>query len=138
MALHDWIDIPPLTNIEELKKHHTVKERLIGSIINTSFVLIALMLTVLYASTTYPLWVAITLVTIYLLLTIGTICAWWIPYVFGSSQAHKKGFAEYRNTHHFLPERGDNVIPNTLHVLLHLLVWTSFACSIFILAQAIS
>lgn len=137
MALHDWIDIPPFTDIKELSKHHSVKERFINAVINTSFVLVALVLTVLYAKTTYPLWAAIIIVAVYLLLTIGTLCAWWIPYIFGSSQRHKEGFAEYRNTHHFLPARGDNVIPNTLHVVLHLFVWTSFACSLYILIQAI-
>lgn len=138
MGLHDWIDIPPFTDIQELSKHHSVKERFVSAIINASFVLVALVLTVVYASTTYPLWVAIIIAVVYLLLTIGTICAWWIPYIFGSSQAHKAGFIEYRNTHHFLPARGDNVIPNTLHALLHLLVWASFGSSIYILIQAIT
>lgn len=48
MALHDWIDIPPYTDIDALKKHHTAKERVIASIINGSMVAIPLILTFVY------------------------------------------------------------------------------------------
>lgn len=133
MLLHDWIDIPPFTDIKALRNNHSVKELLIGTITNTVLVGIPLLLTLFYASSSFPLWAAITMVCVYTLLTIGTICAWWIPYIFGSSQKHKAGFAEYRNTHHFLPARGDNVIPNTLHVVLHIFVWASLVFSIYIL-----
>ena len=133
MLLHDWIDIPPFTDIKALRNHHSVKELFIGTVINTVFVGIPFLLTLLYASASFPLWAAITMVCAYILLTIGTICAWWIPYICGSSQKHKADFAEYQNTHHFLPARGDNVIPNTLHVTLHLFVWASLACAVYIL-----
>jgi hypothetical protein len=37
MALHDWVDIPPFTDLASLKKAHSFKFRLIGSIVNPDF-----------------------------------------------------------------------------------------------------
>lgn len=134
MALHDWIKIPPFTDIEALKKHHSASGRFITSVINTSFVLFPLILTWIY-SPAMPFNIALTLTVIYGVLTVGTLCAWWIPYLFGSSEAHKAGFAEYKNTHRFLPSRGDNVIPNTLHVILHVQVWMCLVISLYLLLK---
>jgi len=47
----------------------------------------------------------------------------------------KADFAEYENTHHFLPARGDNVVPNTLHVILHLQIWICFILSVYLLVK---
>lgn len=132
MLFHDWVHIPPLTDIESLKKAHSVKFRLLGSLINGMFVFIPLCLTVAYAPGPYPFWVVLNMILFYLGLTIGTICSWWIPYFFGSSAELKEGFKEYKNTHHFLPPRGDNVVPNTFHVILHVLVWLCLLISLYI------
>lgn len=132
ITLHDWIHVPPFTNIRELEKHHSFWDRFITSAINGSLVLIPLLLT-WYYQTHYPRWVLIVISTMYALLTLGTILAWWIPYFFGSSEQHKQGFIEYQNTHHFLPKRGDNVVPNTFHVCMHVLIWTCLLLSISLL-----
>lgn len=133
MALHDWVSIPPFNNVEGLKQAHTPQFIWRMTIINTSMVAIPLAFTIIYAQQPVPLWAALIMSIIYLLITIGTITAWWIPYLFGSSEAHKLGFAEYKNTHHFLPPRGDNVIPNTLHVVLHFFAWSCLAISLYLL-----
>ena len=132
MALHDWVHLPPLTNIHELEKHHTKKDRLITSMIFFFLIFIPLMLTIIYQPN-FPLWVLIALVNFYGWLTLGTIASWWIPYFFGSSEKHKLDFAEYTNTHHFLPNIGENVVPNTFHVILHLQIWVCCAISIYLL-----
>jgi hypothetical protein len=130
MALHDWVDIPPFTNLPALKKAHSFRERLIGSSINTSLVLIPITVTLLYLSSPLPPWARLLFTIIYGLITVGTITAWWIPYFEGN---HKAGFEEYRNTHSFLPARGNNIIPNTLHVILHIQVWICFGLSLYLL-----
>lgn len=132
ISLHDWVHLPPLTNIRELEKHHTVRERCITSLINALIVLVPLVLT-MWWQPSFPGWARITIISCYGLLTIGTIGAWWIPYIFGSSSRHKAGFVEYQNTHHFLPARGDNVIPNTFHVILHLCIWSCLALALYLL-----
>lgn len=123
MALHDWIHLPPLTNIRELEKHSTVKGRFINSTIFFFLIFIPLLLTIVYQPD-YSFFVRISIFNFYFFLSVGTIFSWWVPYFFGSSEQHKKDFEEYKKTHHFLPARGDNVIPNTFHVLLHLLIWS--------------
>jgi hypothetical protein len=134
MAFHDWIEIKPFTDIQALAQHHTIKNRLIASTIYSITVLIPLLLTLWYQPTV-PLAACWCIIIMYGLLTIGTIASWWIPYIFGSSAKHKEDFAEYRNTHAFLPKRGDNVIPNTLHCILHLLVWVCFGISVYVLCN---
>ncbi len=135
MTFHDWVHIPPLINIRELEKYSTKKGRAINSIIFFFLIFIPLMLTVSYKSL-LPLWALITILTFYSLLTIGTLLSWWVPYFFGSSEHHKLGFAEYKNTHHFLPARGDNVVPNTFHVILHLQIWVCLGISLYLLLLA--
>lgn len=135
MILHDWVDIPPFTDLKTLKAAHPFKFRLTGSIINGGFILIPLVITFLYLHSSFPLWARILFASIYGLLTFGTITAWWIPYFGGSYLLHgnKAGFGEYKNTHSFLPARGDNVVPNTLHIVLHLQIWICFGLSLYLL-----
>lgn len=134
MLFHDWIPIPPFNDIEALKKSDSTFYRLLGSLVNGMFVLIPLIITLrCYQQTPVPLIAMVTVLTYYLLLTIGTILSWWIPYYWGSSQKLKEEFSKFKNTHHFLPARGDNVIPNTLHVILHLQVWACLAISLYFL-----
>ena len=132
MFLHDWVDIFPLNDIKALRNNHSYKILIIQTIINVLVILYPLLLTYIYADYGYPYWVTIAFVCCYGFLTLGTIMTWWVPYLFGSSIQYKAGFVEYKNTHHCLPARGDNVIPNTLHVVLHILVWACFAISLYI------
>jgi len=132
MTLHDWVHLPPLTDIRAIEKHSTKKGRIINSTIFFFMIFIPLSLT-WYYQPNFPLWVLISIVNFYGWLSLGTILSWWVPYIFGSSQEHKKAFAEYKNTHHFLSARGDNVIPNTFHVMLHAQIWTCFIISLYLL-----
>ncbi len=132
MTFHDWVHLLPLTDIRALEKHSTKKGRLINSIIFALLMLIPLLLTWRYQNN-FSLWILITIIGFYGLLTLGTLLSWWGTYFFGSSEKHKADFAEYKNTHHFLPARGDNVIPNTLHVIMHLQIWTCFGISLYLL-----
>ena len=134
MVLHDWVDIPSFTNLQALKKAHSFKFRLIGSLVNGGLVLIPLIVTFCYLESPLPLWAHLLFIIIYGLLTLGTITAWWIPYLGGGYwiQGNKAGFEEYRDTHTFLPPRGDNIVPNTLHVILHIQVWVCFVLSLLI------
>jgi hypothetical protein len=133
MAFHDWVDIPPFTNLFALKKAHSLKFRLVGSFVNATLVLIPLIVTFLYLASPLPLWARLLFVSIYGLITFGTITAWWIPYFGGGYWVYgnKAGFEEYQNTHSFLPPRGDNIVPNTLHVILHIQVWICFGLSLY-------
>lgn len=135
MLFHDWVSVRPFNDIDALKQVDSHFYRLLGSVINGTLVLIPLILTCIFFHREHIPYLAIFFVfAFYLLLTIGTIFSWWVPYIFGSSEAHKQQFIKFKNTHYFLPERGDNIVPNTLHVILHLLVWACLAISIYFLA----
>jgi len=134
MLFHDWIPVPPFNDIVALKLTDSNLYRLIGSAINGITVLIPLIITIAYYQHPFmPLSAIIILVAFYTLLTTGTIFSWWIPYLFGSSPNHKLAFNKFNNTHYFLPKRGDNVVPNTLHIILHLQIWTCLIISIYLL-----
>lgn len=133
MTFHDWVHLPPLTDIRELEKHSTFVGRLINSTLLFFLIFIPLFLTWYYQNS-FPQWTLIIIALFYGLLSLGTILTWWIPYFFGSySEEHKQGFVGYKNTHHFLPAIGDHVIPNTFHVLLHLQIWTCFGIVLYLL-----
>jgi len=132
MLFHDWLPIPPFNDIAALKKANSNCWRLIGSLINGGCVIVPLWLTLKYFDSTMPSSAAITVIIFYLVLTVGTILSWWVPYLFGSSENHKQRFSKFNNTHHFLPKHGDNIIPNTLHVILHLQVWACLLISIYL------
>lgn len=133
MLFHDWIPVPPFNDIIALKKIDGNMRCLYGSLINGGGVLIPLWLTLSYASVKIPSSTIMTIFFFYLVLTVGTICSWWIPYLFGSSAKHKQLFSKFSNTHHFLPKRGDNVVPNTLHIVLHIQVWVCLLISTYLL-----
>jgi hypothetical protein len=133
MALHDWVEIHPFTDLKALKKAHSFKSRLIGSLINAGLVFVPIVITSAHMSSPFPVWACLLFTAIYGLITFGTVTAWWIPYLGGGYWVHgnKAGFEEYRLTHSFLPPRGNHVTPNTLHVILHIQVWLCFGLSIY-------
>ena len=136
MMFHDWIPVSPFNDISALKKVESNAKRFLGSLINTLIVIIPLFLTVYYDHHSFiPFSIMLNITAFYFFLTIGTIFSWWVPYFFGSSKKHKQLFSRYKNTHHFLPARGDHVVPNTLHVVLHLLVWSCLIFSIIFLVR---
>jgi len=135
ITFHDWVHLPPLTDIRALEKNSSTKGRVINSLIFALFVLIPLALTWEYAPY-FPTWALGVIIVFYGVLSLGTIASWWIPYFFGSPDTHKKAFAEYENTHHFLPARGDNIVPNTFHVILHVLIWSCFFIACYLLSMA--
>jgi hypothetical protein len=134
MTFHDWVHLPPFLDIRDLEKAHSVSQRLMSSIIFFFLIAIPLFLTWHYESSG-SFWALFSIVNFYGWLTLGTILSWWVPYFLGSSEKNKTDFAVYKNTHHFLPARGDNVIPNTFHVIMHLLIWTCLVFSLILVWQ---
>ncbi len=67
----------------------------------------------------YPHWLILWLDISYVVLFIGQLRAWWVPYLF---RPEPERAARYRimfgNTHAFLPAR-NGLVPNTAHILLH-------------------
>lgn len=133
ITLHDWIHLPPLTDVKTLRAKSSLWGLIIQTILNSLCILIPLAITC-YAHSAQNLSFSqtVTILSFYALLTIGTVTACWIPYIFGSSIKHKEIFSKFDNTHHFLPPRGNNVIPNTFHVIMHLIIWSYFGISLYL------
>ena len=131
MLLHDLIKVPPFNDIDALRATDSTSWLIFSTIVNSFCVAIPLYLTLqLFFQSAFSC-ARLIIVCFYALLTFGTICSWWMPYILGSSASHKMHFHKFKNTHHFLPARGNNVVPNSLHVVLHLLVWSCCALSIY-------
>jgi hypothetical protein len=128
--LDDWIPMYPLNDLNSLHSSHNKIGILISTIINSLFVAIPLGLSVWYGVSA-PLNIKKSIMYFYLGVSLGVIISWWVPYFVGSWPAHKKKFEIFKKTHQLLPPRGDNVVPNTLHILLHILIWTSLGLSFY-------
>jgi len=137
LALHDLVAVPPLTNLADLKKHESDARRYVDSIINGLCGIVPLGLLIYFnpafaplelwrAGPALPPWAHRTILWFYGLLLLGAFLSWWVPYIFGSPKSHRDAFEKFKNTHHFLPARGENVVPNTFHVLLHALMLMCF------------
>ena len=137
MIVHDWVSLYPLNDIAILRKYHSKRELFMGSCINGSMVMIPLLISLYGYMHIFTQSMTLIMVALYGILTVGTMCVWWIPYIFGSSDAHKSGFKEYSNTHHFLPSRGTNLIPNSLHVIIHIHIWVAFFMSIYLFLKTV-
>ena len=134
LTLHDWISLPPFNGIHAIGLSNSVFKRIFTTLINTTIVLILLLITLHYYPS-IPLRQPVkTIFIFYFIFTIGTLISWWMPYIFGSSKKHKAVFKKFKKTHHFLPKISHNTIPNTLHVILHLQIWGCLCFTIYYLS----
>ena len=121
LALHDWIDIYPLNDLETFNKYCSLRNKILMTIINTPFFIIYTGILLYYWITPFPCWAITYLIICNLLFLGGIIFSWWLPYFFGWPISQVKELHEsHGSTHTFLPAIGDHPIPNTLHVIFHL------------------
>lgn len=120
LALHDWINIYPLNDLETFNKYCSLRNKILMTIINTPFFIIYTILILYYWSAPMPWYAQAYLIVCNLLFLTGIIFSWWLPYFCGfpitqAQELHKS----HGTTHTFLPAIGNNPIPNTLHVIFH-------------------
>lgn len=121
LALHDWIDIYPLNDLATFNKHCSLRNKVLMTFINTPFFIIYTGILLYYWSTPMPPYAKAYLLVCNLLFFTGIIFSWWLPYLFGWPVSQVKDLHEtHGTTHAFLPAIGNNPIPNTLHVIFHL------------------
>lgn len=135
LLIHDWVPLGRLNDLEGLSKQVSFKQNLTITMVNSFPTLIALLFSMIYYHRPYPFSVSVYLILYYLVLFMGEIRAWWIPYFFGTSPERVKRYADmFGNTHSFLPER-NGIIPNTLHVILHALTFVTLILSVFVVTN---
>jgi hypothetical protein len=119
LATHDWITLGPLNDLAGIRSQNTTRELIVVTLIGALPVAMALTLTLLYYGKPLPLAAAVWIWGTYVLLLLGAIRAWWVPYLVREDSARAERFRiMFGNTHTFLPQR-NGMAPNTLHVAFH-------------------
>ncbi len=121
LLLHDFIPLPPLNDVFAAHRTHGTLKIVLGALISSLLPGIGLVLTWNLHGAPIPLWLTCYLLGAYGFLFVGEIEAWWATYLFGykaPQRAHEYHMM-YGRTVAFLPKT-HGVVPNALHVVLHL------------------
>jgi hypothetical protein len=123
LLLHDWVPLGRLSNLEAVRASDT-RARLFWTTI-LSALPFALVFAVCCAHGTlarWPGWLQTWLWWTYGLTLVGTVFAWWGPYLLWHSPERAERYkVRFAGTWKFLPER-NGIAPDALHVLYHLCV----------------
>jgi hypothetical protein len=117
--IHDWIPLGSLNDVVAVRSQNTLGRLVTVTVFQSLPWTIGLYFSALYFGRSYPGWLHSWLWISYVVLLVGQIRAWWVPYLF---RADPQRAARYRimfgNTHSFLPVR-NGLVPNTAHIVLH-------------------
>ncbi|MGF6766105.1 hypothetical protein P3T24_006446 [Paraburkholderia sp. GAS33] len=116
---HDWIPLGRLNDVRAVRNQDTLQRLIVVTLIQSVPWTIGLVFSGLYFGQSYPDWLGSWLRGTYVILFLGELYAWWVPYLV---RVDAKRAARYQimfgNTHSFLPLH-NGIVPNTLHVVLH-------------------
>jgi hypothetical protein len=119
LTLHDWIPLGTLNNLPGVRAANFGGKLLATTLISAAPYALGLAASIFYFHRTYPQWLYWWLWISYVLLFLGQLRAWWIPYLFvPDPQRAARYQIMFGSTHAFLPRR-NGIRPNTLHLLLH-------------------
>ena len=137
MLLHDWIPLGSLNDIQGIQSENTTSEIIQVTIFNTLSIGIVLVIVLLFIGKRYPIWARIWLVIHLGSILYGALVAWWIPYFYGAEAERVASFTVmFGDTHAFLPVM-NGIVPNTVHVLFHLILIITWILSIYISVRKI-
>ena len=130
LLFHDWIDMYPFNDLETFNRHCSLRNKILMTIINSSFFILYTAILILYWNSPIPFFAKLYIVICNLLFLSGIIFSWWLSYFFGWPISQVKELNEmYGKTHAFLPRIGNNPTPNTLHVIFHIVFIVNFIFS---------
>ena len=119
LAIHDWLPLGKLNDVPAVRSQDTTSRLATVTLIQTVPFAFGLFQSVRNFGHPYPGWLIRWLLISYLILLLGQLRAWWLPYLL---RPEPQRAARYRvmfaRTHAFLPER-HGMMPNTAHVFLH-------------------
>ena len=119
LLLHDWLPLGSLSDPAAVRSENSRGKLLFAALISTLPFAIALACSLHFQHRGYPHWLFRFLWIAYILLFVGELQAWWVPYFFGAKPELVTRYANmFGRTHAFLPER-NRIRINTLHVILH-------------------
>lgn len=121
LLLHDWIDIYPFNDLATFNQHCSLRNKILMTVFNAPFFLVYTCILLYFWSMPFSLYAKSYLIICNVLFFTGIIFSWWMPYLFGWPKEQTQELNEvYRKTHSFLPHIGNNPIPNSMHVIFHL------------------
>jgi hypothetical protein len=121
IALHDWIPLGRLSNLEGIRATDTLGKRVIGTVLSTLPFAASFGGSLYYARTRFPVWLMWTLWITYGIACYGILRSWWIPYLFGQDPVRAERYQiRFSDTHAFLPPR-NGIRPDTLHIGFHVI-----------------
>ena len=124
LAVHDWVPLGRLNDVAAVRGQDSRARLMVVTLIQTAPFGFGLVYSVLdfgraYPGHTYPGWLMRWLFFSYLILLVGQLRAWWVPYLVREEPGRAARYrAMFSGTHSFLAER-NGIVPNTTHVLLH-------------------
>jgi len=122
IALHDWVPLPPLNDVAAVQAADSRAKLIVVTVLSTLPFAFGLGATIVYAEQRFPGWLNWYLWIAYGAAFYGLIRAWWGPYLFYKAPVRAARYdAMFSRTHAFLPSR-NGIRPNTLHVVLHLVI----------------
>lgn len=121
-----------LNDVQAGKSQDSRRRRIMATLIQSTPYTLGLFFSIYHYHHLRHSWVYSYLLVVYVLLFIGELWAWWVPYAW-LEEPERAGRYKilFGNTHGFLPER-HGIRPNTLHVLLHLATLITILMLLFI------
>ena len=119
LLLHDWVPLGPLNDLAAVHAENHASKIVLSTLLSTLPFAIALLFSLHFQQRGYPHWLFLFLWIAYILLFVGELRAWWIPYLRGAKAERVARYEKmFGATHALLPVR-NGIRINTLHVILH-------------------
>ena len=118
--IHDWVPLGRLNDVAAVRREDSTTRLITVTLLQSIPWTIGLVGSIAYFGRPYPDWLANWLWISYLILFVGQLRAWWVPYLLKPEPKRAERYKRmFGNTHNFLPLR-NGLVPNTAHVLLHI------------------
>jgi len=123
LLLHDWVPLGRLSNLKAVRGSDSTTKLFWVTVLSAlPFGLVFGVCCVHWRDQRWPVWLQSWLWYTYGAALVGTIIAWWGPYLLWESPERAERYkVRFAGTMKFLPER-NGIAPDTLHVLYHLCV----------------
>ena len=130
--LHDWLPVGRFNDVQRVQAEDTRARLIRVTLIQSVPFTLGLVFSIFYRKTHHPSWLWNWLWVSYVLLLMGELRAWWLPYLVRPEPERAARYKKmFGGTHAFLPAH-NGIKPNTLHCLLH----SATACTLVTLAVA--
>jgi hypothetical protein len=125
--MHDWVPLRRLNDVAAVRSQDTTARLVRVTLIQSVPYTIGLVGCLAYFRQPYPGWLRNWLAISYVVLFLGQMRAWWLPYLFRPEPERAERYrVMFGRTHSFLPQR-NGIMPNTAHILLHIATLATLA-----------